>query len=253
MPAPLLRTLAVCDLVDSTALTEQLGDRGAAELMHKLDRLTRDLLYAHSGREIDKTDGFLVMFERPIQAVAFALAYQRLLRAEQEKEHVPLQARIGIHVGDVVLWENSMDDVSRGAKAVEVEGLVKPVASRLMGLALPGQILLSAVVYTFAQRAQRELGLEYPSPEWREHGRYLFKGVAEPMTVYEVGEQGIAPLTARTTAARRIVKCRGGGVLVWSRWKSPRSRRRSWSPHICRCAARGRSRSQTAIGSSSAI
>jgi len=194
MPAPLLRTLAVCDLVDSTALTEQLGDRGAAELMHKLDRLTRDLLYAHSGREIDKTDGFLVMFERPIQAVAFALAYQRLLRAEQEKEHVPLQARIGIHVGDVVLWENSMDDVSRGAKAVEVEGLVKPVASRLMGLALPGQILLSAVVYTFAQRAQRELGLEYPSPEWREHGRYLFKGVAEPMTVYEVGEQGIAPL-----------------------------------------------------------
>src|SRR5436305_9944082 len=60
MPPPLLRTLAVCDLVDSTALTEKLGDRSAAELMHKLDRLTRDLLYAHGGREIDKTDGFLV-------------------------------------------------------------------------------------------------------------------------------------------------------------------------------------------------
>jgi putative peptide modification system cyclase len=193
MPAPLLRTLAVCDLVDSTALTEKLGDRSAAELMHKLDRLTRDLLYAHGGREIDKTDGFLVMFERPIQAVAFALAYQRLLRAEQEKEHVPLQARIGIHVGDVVLWENSMEDVSRGAKSIEVEGLVKPVAARLMSLALPGQILLSGVVYTFAVRAQSELGLERP-PEWREHGRYLFKGLAEPMTVYEVGEKGIAPL-----------------------------------------------------------
>ena len=194
MPAPLLRTLAVCDLVDSTALTERLGDRGSAELMHKLDRLTRDLLYAYAGREIDKTDGFLVMFERPIQAVAFALAYQRLLRAEQENEHVPLQARIGIHVGDVVLWENSMDDVSRGAKAVEVEGLVKPVAARLMSLALPGQILLSGVAYTFALRAQGELDTSRPLPEWREHGRYLFKGVAEPMTVYEVGEKGIAPL-----------------------------------------------------------
>src|SRR5690348_18194370 len=98
MPAPLLRTLAVCDLVESTALTEKLGDREAAEFVHGLDRLTRDLLYRHGGREIDKTDGFLVMFDRPIQAVAFALAYQRLLReVQQESQTVPIQARIGIH------------------------------------------------------------------------------------------------------------------------------------------------------------
>jgi putative peptide modification system cyclase len=217
MPAPLLRTLAVCDLADSTALTEQLGDRGAAELVHKLDRRTRDLLYRHSGREIDKTDGFLVMFERPIQAVAFAIAYQRLLREVQEQEHVPLQARIGIHVGDVVLWENSMDDVARGAKAIEVEGLVKPVAARLMSLALPGQILLSGVAYTFALRAQSELDSSRPLPEWRAHGRYLFKGVAEPMAVVEVGEKGIAPLhrPAYTGKAHREVPWwRRPGILV---------------------------------------
>ena len=217
MPAPLLRTLAVCDLVDSTALTEQVGDRGAAELMHKLDRLTRDLLYAQGGREIDKTDGFLVMFERPIQAVAFALAYQRLLREVREQEHVPVQARIGIHVGDVVLWENSMDDISRGAKAVEVEGLVKPVAARLMSLALPGQILLSGIAYTFALRAQGELGTEHPVPEWRAHGRYLFKGLAEPMTVYEVGEPGIAPLARPDysgKAHREVPWWRRPGVLA---------------------------------------
>ena len=29
----------------------------------------------HGGREIDKTDGFLVLFERPVQAVGFALGY----------------------------------------------------------------------------------------------------------------------------------------------------------------------------------
>jgi len=193
LPTPLLRTLAVCDLVDSTALTERFGDRGAAELVHKLDRLTRDLLYAHAGREIDKTDGFLVMFERPVQAVAFALAYQRLLREVQESEHVPLQARIGIHVGDVVLWENSIDDVSRGAKPMEVEGLVKPVAARLMSLALPGQILLSGMAYTFALRAQQELAPQHQS-QWRAHGRYQFKGLADSLTVYEIGEPGIAPL-----------------------------------------------------------
>jgi putative peptide modification system cyclase len=217
MPAPLLRTLAVCDLVDSTALTEKLGDRVAAELVHRLDRLTRDLLYRHGGREIDKTDGFLVMFERPIQAVGFALAYQRLLREGQAHEAAPLQARIGIHVGDVVLWENSMDDVSRGAKPVEVEGLVKPVAARLMSLALPGQILLSAIAYTFALRAQDELGLERPLPEWRAHGRYQFKGLAEPMTVYEVGERGIAPLHRPTysgKAHREVPWWRRPGVLA---------------------------------------
>jgi putative peptide modification system cyclase len=217
MPAPLLRTLAVCDLVDSTALTEKLGDRVAAELVHRLDRLTRDLLYRHGGREIDKTDGFLVMFERPIQAVAFALAYQRLLREGQAHEAAPLQARIGIHVGDVVLWENSMDDVARGAKPVEVEGLVKPVAARLMSLALPGQILLSGIAYTFALRAQGELGLERPPPEWRAHGRYQFKGLAEPMTVYEVGERGIAPLHRPTysgKAHREVPWWRRPGVLA---------------------------------------
>lgn len=216
LPTPLLRTLAVCDLVDSTALTEGLGDRGAAELAHKLDRLTRDLLYRHAGREIDKTDGFLVMFERPIQAVAFALAYQRLLREVQEQEHVPLQARIGIHVGDVVLWENSMDDVSRGAKSIEVEGLVKPVAARLMSLALPGQILLSGIAYTFALRAQGELGQERV-PEWRAHGRFQFKGVAEPMTVYEVGEPGIAPLARPDysgKAHREVPWWRRPGILA---------------------------------------
>ena len=36
---PLLRTLVLCDLVDSTALTERLGDQRAADLFRKHDRL----------------------------------------------------------------------------------------------------------------------------------------------------------------------------------------------------------------------
>ena len=54
---PLLRTLVLCDLVDSTALTQRLGDQHAAELFRKHDRLARALLPLHGGREIDKTDG----------------------------------------------------------------------------------------------------------------------------------------------------------------------------------------------------
>ncbi|HVT31667.1 MAG TPA: putative peptide modification system cyclase [Rhodanobacteraceae bacterium] len=194
-PVPLLRTLVLCDLVDSTALVERLGDLQAAEIFRRHDRLTRALVHQHGGREIDKTDGFLLMFDRPIAAVAFALAYQRALR-DLGTDAAPLRARVGIHFGDVLAWDNAPEDVAKGAKPFEVEGLVKPVTSRLMQLALPGQILLSGVAYQLAHRGQDELGDAAATALWRTHGRYRFKGLPDPVPVFEVGEKDIAPLKA---------------------------------------------------------
>lgn len=191
---PLLRTLVLSDLVDSTALVGRLGDQRAADLFRKHDRVVRALLQEHGGREIDKTDGFLTMFERPIQAVAFALDYQRQLKQLGEDEGCALTARVGIHVGDVLTWDNSPDDIAKGAKATEVEGLVKPIVSRLAQLALPGQTLLSGVAYSLAHRAQGELGDRLALVRWRSHGRYQFKGVPDPIPVFEIGEEGHAPL-----------------------------------------------------------
>jgi len=191
-----LRSLVLCDLVDSTALVERLGDREAAELIRKHDRLARTLADRHGGQEIDKTDGFLMMFERPLSAVAFALDYQRGLRQLNAAEKTSLAARVGIHVGEVVIWDNSSEDIAKGAKPVEVEGLVKPVTSRLMNLALPGQILLSNIAYDLAHRAQGELGEALEKVRWRTHGRYRFRGVPDPVAVFEVGEEGLAPLKA---------------------------------------------------------
>lgn len=192
----LLRCLVVCDLADSTALFERLGDQRAAELIRRHDRLVRDLIRQHGGQEIDKTDGFLAMFERPVQAVGFALACQRTLRGFSADEGVILAARIGIHVGEVVVWQNTAEDIAKGAKPIEVEGLVKPVAARLMGLALPGQILLSGVAYSIAHRAEGELGAVLARLRWRTHGRFSFKGIPDAVPVFEVGEDGVAPLRA---------------------------------------------------------
>lgn len=189
-----LRTVVVCDLAGSTALVERLGDRRAAELFRRHDRLARDLLQRHHGREIDKTDGFLLLFDRPIHAVAFALDYQRALRDLGAGERLDLLARVGVHVGDVVVWENTARDIAQGAKRTEVEGLAKPVAARLMNLARPGQILLSGMTHNLAQRSQHELGPVRERVRWPTHGRFRFKGVPAPMLVHEVGEVGIAPL-----------------------------------------------------------
>ena len=191
-----LRTLVVADLVESTALVERLGDRAAAALIRKHDRVARTIADRHGGQEIDKTDGFLMMFDRPIQAVAFALDYQRGLKQLNAAEQTSLSARVGIHVGDVVVWDNTSADIAKGAKPVEVEGLVKPIASRLMNLALPGQILLSNIAYALAHRAQGELGIQLEKVRWRTHGRYRFRGVPDPVPVFEVGEEGLAPLKA---------------------------------------------------------
>jgi putative peptide modification system cyclase len=213
---PRVRTLLVCDLADSTALVERLGDGAAADLIRKHDRVARDLLQKHAGREIDKTDGFLALFERPVQAVGFALDYQRALRSLGKEHQQPLRARVGIHIGEVVLWENSANDVSGGAKPVDVEGLAKPVAARLMALAMPGQILLSGIAYSLAQRAGNELA-GAREVRWLTHGRYRFKGVPAPMLVHEVGESGFAPLHAPPSSAkaeRDVPIWRKPGVLT---------------------------------------
>ncbi|MEO8670370.1 MAG: putative peptide modification system cyclase [Tahibacter sp.] len=190
---PVLRTLVCCEMVDAGVLTEGLGDIRAAELTRRLDRCLRDVMHKYSGLEIAKADGYLVMFERPIQAVGFSLAYQSALRDIATELDLVLHARIGIHVGDVMVWDNTAVDVAQGARPTELEGMVRSIVGRLAALALPGQILASAVACSLAQRSHPELGERATRTRWQAHGRYRFKGVHEPVGVHEVGEPGIAP------------------------------------------------------------
>ncbi len=193
---PQVRTLLLTDLVDSTQLVERLGDTAAAELFRAHDRMVLDLQQRWRGRLIDRSDGLLLLFERPIDALGFALDYVRGLRdlGRERQLKQPLQARAGLHVGEVLVWENSPDAVRLGAKSLEVEGLAKPLAGRLMALARPGQILLSATAEPLAHRAARELGERGELLVWKSYGRWRFKGVPEAQEVFEVGEPGLAPL-----------------------------------------------------------
>lgn len=192
--APQMRALLFTDLCDSLVLVERIGDAAAAELFQHHDRLVLALQQRWNGQLIDRSDGLFLLFERAIDALGFALDYQRGLLVLGEERKVVLRARAGLHVGEVLTWENSPDAVRVGAKSVEVEGLAKPMAARLMTLALPGQILLSAVAESLTQRATGDLGERGQQLLWKSHGRWRFKGVPTVQDVYEVGEIGFAPL-----------------------------------------------------------
>ena len=170
-----IRALLLTDVVDSTKLAESIGDTAMAQVWAAHDRIARDLLQRHHGHEIDKTDGMLMLFETADDAVGFTTEYHPALAAMT----VPLRARAGIHVGPVLLHENSSQDVALGAKPLEVDGLAKPTAARVMSLARGGQTLLTA-------EAREQLGKTTLKIE--SHGHWMVKGVADPIEIFEVGD-----------------------------------------------------------------
>ncbi len=187
------RALLLTDIVDSTEIAGRLGDDAAAALNAAHDRVARDLLRQMGGREIDKTDGMLMLFDTAADAARYALAYHRALAALS----VPLKARAGLHVGAVVLRANEDDDVARGAKLLEVHGIAKATAARVMALALGGQTLLTAA----ARDALGDGALHIQS-----HGHWRLKGVAEPVELFEIRDSatGFAPPPDASKAYRVI-------------------------------------------------
>jgi predicted ATPase/class 3 adenylate cyclase len=171
-----VRTLLFIDLVDSTALTQRLGDDAAAQLWAQHDRIARDLAAGFRAREIDRTDGFFLLFDYTADAAAFALAYHPLAAG------LGVGARVGMHRAAVLLRENEAADIGRGAKPLEVEGLAKSLTARVMALARGGQTLLTA-------SARAALGADTATPRWQvhSHGHYRFKGLADPIEIHELG------------------------------------------------------------------
>ncbi len=214
--AAVLKTVLICDLVDSTGLLERLGDAPAAAVFARHDELVRALVAAHRGREIDKADGFLLLFDRPATAVELALGYHAGLAELSRELGLPLAARVGIHLGEVVVRENPGEQVAVGAKPLEVEGLPKAVAARLMSLAAGGQTLLTRGACDLARRGL--VGAAAPSLRWVAHGDYRLKGVSDPVEVFEVGVEGTAPFVkpaagekAQPTSTAAVPSRVGGG------------------------------------------
>jgi predicted ATPase/class 3 adenylate cyclase len=176
-----VRALLLTDVVGSTDLAERIGDQATAAVWTAHDRAARDLLPLFGGVEIDKTDGMLLLFDNTKQALGYAIEYHRRLAAMP----VPLRARAGLHIGPVLLRKNIAEDIARGAKPLELDGLAKPVAARTMSLARGGQTLLTA-------EARATLG---DTTLWvNSIGHWVMKGVSEPIELFAAAEAADARL-----------------------------------------------------------
>ena len=196
--APPPVALLLTDLVDSAALAAVFGDAAMAPVWAAHDRVARDLLRRWRGHEIDKTDGFLLLFTHANDALGYALDYHRALRSIAVPDGRALSARAGLHVGPVSIRETAAEDVALGAKPFEVDGVSKPLAARVMSTALGGQTLLTrAAVLALGATAHRVVS----------HGHWMVKGLPKPLELFEVGDEH-APFSPPPDAAKvwRVVR-----------------------------------------------
>jgi class 3 adenylate cyclase len=128
-----LATILFTDIVDSTAMALRLGDGGWHELLAGHNARVREILARFRGREIKNTgDGFLAAFDGAARAVRCAAQLVSSAAADG------LSIRAAVHSGDV---EFVGDDV-RGVTVHE--------AARVLGVAQPNQVLVSAVTRELA-------------------------------------------------------------------------------------------------------
>jgi len=133
---PGIRTVLFTDVVNSTTLTQSLGDEAALAILGMHDIIVRDALSASGGREVKHTgDGIMASFVSVTSAVRCAIQIQRELdkHAEADPER-RLKVRVGAAAGEPVEQNN------------DLFGSTVQLAARLCAHAQPEQILVSNAI-----------------------------------------------------------------------------------------------------------
>jgi len=206
--------LLFTDIVGSTELKAAHGVPAYKEALQRhnahFERLARE---CHEITVLHNMgDGYFAEARSVTEAVRFALLFQSAMRDERWGE-VCLATRLGIHAGEV-----TATDASGGS------GIVAPaadLAARVMSLAHGGQILMTRFPFDEARHFLREhptsAGKPAPRLCWLAHGLYLLKGRVEPMDIFEVGAEGLAPLSPPPDGekAKRAIRPGEEETLGW--------------------------------------
>jgi class 3 adenylate cyclase len=140
------------DIVGSTALAAQLGDREWGELLGRYRSTVRSHLQRFRGREINtRGDDFLATFDGPARAIRCAHAITEAVGA------LGVAIRSGLHTGEVELIDD--DDIG---------GIAVHIGARVSAIAQSGEVLVSRTVVDLVAGS----GITFD-----DHGEHELKGV----------------------------------------------------------------------------
>ena len=153
-----LATVLFTDIVSSTELADERGDAAWRDTLDRHDATVQREIAAHRGVLVKSTgDGVLARFDGPGRAVACARAIG------QDVERLGVRVRAGAHTGEVEL------------RGDDIGGIAVHIASRVAGLAGPGEVLVSRTVKDLTAGS----GIAF-----EDRGEHTLKGVADRWQLY---------------------------------------------------------------------
>lgn len=124
-----IATVLFTDIVGSTRLTAELGDRRWLEVVSAHNANVRQQLAVFRGREVKTMgDGFLALFDAPAAAIRCAVSIASAVRP------LGLEVRAGLHAGEY----DAVDD--------DVIGIAISYAAWIMSMAGAGEVVVSETV-----------------------------------------------------------------------------------------------------------
>lgn len=215
-------TVMFCDLVGSTALSEQLDPEELREVLKAYQEVCAKVINRFEGHIARYFgDGLLVYFGYPLaheddaqRAVRTGMgileAIGRLNLRLQKERNITLSVRLGIHTGLVVAGDITSEGEGEKLESMAIIGETPNIAARLHGIAEPNTLVISAATYRLIQ------GFFDCQPL----GAHTLKGISQPIEVYQVLHEstarsrldvaaagGLTPLVGREFAVAQLLEC----------------------------------------------
>ncbi len=155
-----LETVLFTDIVGSTELAAERGDRAWHELVERHHAFVRGVIARWRGREMDTAgDGFFAAFDGPARAIRCAQAIVEGVRS------MGIEVRAGLHTGEC--------DTTDG----KVAGITVAIGARIAARAAPSEVLVSRTVRDLVTGS----GLAF-----EDRGEHELKGVPGAWRLYAI-------------------------------------------------------------------
>jgi pimeloyl-ACP methyl ester carboxylesterase len=159
-PERVLATVLFTDLVGSTELIREQGDRAWRDLIERHHTAVRHELARFRGTEINTAgDGFLASFDGPARAIRCAMAIVNAVTG------LGLNVRAGLHTGECERVDG------------ELAGIAVHVGARIAATAGAGEVVVSSTVRDLVAGSGLDLV---------DRGVHQLKGVEEPWRLFAV-------------------------------------------------------------------